>query len=194
MQPAWLALSEQHSAAAKWVLNSILFTVLQSRVFSWNVTEQHSWCCDITVCTLQLLNLNNFIHCKFILIENKSVTSILQRKSKTAWFTLHHLMEEVSCFSQKEGLVLSTTRSSKKKNFRKYNRKLIKRMFLFLAIPICTPWCSLCCKVLSTFWKNPSCHEVSSSRAQNCVFYFDFAVPCKECHHWQHYKEISGNS
>lgn len=136
-QPAWLALPEQHSPAAKWVLNSILLTVLQSRVFLWNVTRQHNWCCDITVCvfTLQLLHLNNFIHCKFILIENKKVTSTLQRKSKTAWFILHHLMEEVSCFSQKEGLVLSTTRSSKKKTSENTTENLLKGCFHFWQYP-----------------------------------------------------------
>jgi len=33
MHPDCLALSEQYSLAAKWVFNSVLFTILQSRVF-----------------------------------------------------------------------------------------------------------------------------------------------------------------
>lgn len=139
MQPARLALSEP-SLAAKWVFNSILFTVLQSRVLSWNVTQQHSWHCDITVCifTLQLLNLNNFIHCKFILIEKYNFYITMQ-KQYCPIYTPSFDRGKVSCFSQKENLGLSTVISSTKNNFRKFNRKLIKIILSFLAIPMYTP-------------------------------------------------------
>lgn len=89
MQPGWLAQSEHHSLAAKWVFNSILFTILQSRVFSWPSTADavvitHHVCTqNACIFPLQLLNLNNFIHCKFIPIENKSITLTLQCKRRT---------------------------------------------------------------------------------------------------------------